>query len=98
MRYVAGFRKGIREAFENSQAIIDKFHEAVDKVRREEARKNALLKNSKYLWLKNDASLTEKQRVKRETLQKKHRKTARAYAMCVEMQETYAQSTDRDEA
>ena len=99
-----GFRKGIREAFENSQAIIDKFHvikhanEAVDKVRKEEARKNALLKNSKCLWLKNDANLTEKQRAKKETLQKKHLKTARAYAMRVEMQETYAQSADRDEA
>ena len=33
-----------------------------------EAKENALLKNSKYLWLKNDANLTEKQREKKETL------------------------------
>ena len=62
-----GFRKGIRESFKNSQTIIDKFHvikyanEAVDKARRMEAKKNVLLKNSKYLWLKNDVNLAEKQ-------------------------------------
>ena len=33
-----------------------------------EAKENALLKNSKYLWSKNDANLTEKQREKKETL------------------------------
>ena len=54
-----GFRKGIQESFENSQTVIDKFHvikhanEAVDKVRKMEAKENVLLKNSKYLWLKN---------------------------------------------
>ena len=99
-----GFRKGIQESFENSQTIIDKFHvikhanEAVDKVRKMEAKENVLLKNSKYLWLKNDANLTEKQREKKETLQKKHLKTARACAMRIELQEIYEQSVHRDEA
>ena len=69
-----GFRKGIQESFENSRTIIDKFHvikhanEAVDKVRKMEAKENVLLKNSKYLWLKNDANLTKKQREKKEPL------------------------------
>ena len=70
--------------------IEPKFHaikhanEAVDKVRKAEAKQNAMLKNSKYLWLKNEANLTESRRAKKETLQKKHLKTARAYAMRVE--------------
>ena len=99
-----GFRKGIRETFENSKTVIDKFHvikhanEAVDKVRKAEAKQNALLKNSKYLWLKNEANLTESRRAKKETLQKKHLKTARAYAMRVEMQEIYMQALNRDDA
>ena len=99
-----GFRKGIRESFENSQTIIDKFHvikhanEAMDKVRKMEAKENVLLENSKYLWLKNDANLTEKQRQKKEALQKKPLKTARACAMRIELQEIYEQSTHRDEA
>ena len=99
-----GFRKGIRETFENSKTVIDKFHaikhanEAVDKVRKAEAKQNAMLKNSKYLWLKNEANLTESRRAKKETLQKKHLKTARAYAMRVEMQEIYMQALNRDDA
>lgn len=60
--------------------------------------REALLKNSKYLWLKNEANLTESQRAKKETLQKKHLKTARAYAMRVEMQEIYVQALNRDDA
>ena len=63
-----------------------------------EAKENVLLKNSKYLWLKNDANLTEKQREKKETLQKKHLKTARACAMRIELQKIYEQSIHRDEA
>ena len=99
-----GFRKGIRETFENSKTVIDKFHaikhanEAVDKVRKAEVKQNAMLKNSKYLWLKNEANLTESRRAKKETLQKKHLKTARAYAMRVEMQEIYMQALNRDDA
>ena len=70
----------------------------MDKVRKMEAKENVLLKNSKYLRLKNDANLTEKQREKKETLQKKHLKTARACAMRIELQEIYEQSVHRDEA
>lgn len=62
-----GFKKGIHECFANSNTIIDKFHvikhanEAVDAVRKAEARDNVLLKKTKYLWLKNDVNLTEHQ-------------------------------------
>lgn len=62
-----GFRKGIKDNFPNSKTIIDKFHvikhanEAVDKVRKEEDKVNESLKGTKYLWLKNDANLTDKQ-------------------------------------
>lgn len=59
-----GFAKGIRERLPNAARIIDKFHvikhanEAVDKVRKQEARGNALLKRTKYLWLRNESNLT----------------------------------------
>lgn len=78
--------------------VIKHANEAVDKVRKMEAKENVLLKNSKYLWLKNDANLAEKQQEKKETLQKKHLKTARACAMRIELQEIYEQSVHRDEA
>lgn len=103
-----GFKKGIEKNFPNGHTVIDKFHvikhmnEALDKVRREEADsdtyKRFLLKKTKYLWLKNDVNLTEKQRDKKETLLHKHLKTARAYAMKLALQDIYDQAISRTEA
>lgn len=103
-----GFKKGINEHFTNSSTVIDKFHvikhinEAVDGVRREEQRQGPwykyLLNKTKYLWLKNDANLTEKQHERKESLLKKRLKTARAYTMRVTLQDIYELSTNRTEA
>ncbi len=99
-----GFKKGIEQNFINSEMIIDKFHvikhanEAVDKVRKSEVKNNDLLKKTKYLWLKNDKNLTEKQHELKESLMKKHLKTARAYAMRVELQDIYENAKTRTEA
>ena len=99
-----GFKKGIEEHFPNSAMVIDKFHvikhanEAVDAVRKEEVKNNQDLKKTKYLWLKNENHLSEKQRAKKKALMKKHLKTARAYSMRVELQEIYEQSGNRAEA
>lgn len=99
-----GFKKGIREQFPMSTTIIDKFHvikhanEAVDKVRIEEAKSNAILKNTKYIWLKNDENLTEKQKERKLTLQNLHLKTARAYSMRVELQDIYDTSFSKEVA
>lgn len=68
------FIKGVREQLPNAKITFDKFHilkiinEAVDAVRREEAKTNPLLTNSRYVFLKNEANLTEKQREKKEEL------------------------------
>ena len=101
-----GFRKGISENFPNSKTIIDKFHvikhanEAVDQVRKVESKTDASLKKTKYLWLKNDDNLTDKQRARKEDLLKstRHLKTARAYAMRVELQDIYKQCWDKETA
>jgi len=68
------FIKGVREQLPNAQVTFDKFHimkiinEGVDKVRREEARTNPLLKGARYAVLKNDANLTAKQKEMKEVL------------------------------
>lgn len=99
-----GFKKGIKDNFQNSQTIIDKFHvikhlnEGVDKVRKEESKGNSLLKKTKYLWLSNDSRLSEKQLAKKESLMKMRLKTARAYAMRVTMQDIYESCLTRSEA
>ena len=65
------FIKGVKDALPEAQITFDKFHilkiinEAVDKVRQEEALTNPLLKKTRYIWLKNDANLTTKERAKK---------------------------------
>ena len=103
-----GFKKGINEHFVNSSTVIDKFHvikhinEALDEVRRDEVKQGPwykyLLNKSKYLWLKNDINLTDKQRERKSSLLKKRLKTARAYAMRVTLQDIYELSSNREEA
>lgn len=68
------FIKGVNENLPNAEITFDKFHilkiinEAVDEVRREEAKTNPLLKKTRYIFLKNETSLTDKQRAKKEEL------------------------------
>ena len=69
------FIKGVKERLPNAMITFDKFHilkiinEAVDAVRREEAKTNPLLKNTRYIFLKNHDNLTNWQRQKKEELQ-----------------------------
>jgi len=68
------FIKGVREELPNAQITFDKFHimkiinGGVDKVRREEAKTNPLLKGMRYTVLKNDTNLTVKQTASKEVL------------------------------
>ena len=99
-----GFKAGIKAHFPNAVSIIDKFHviklanKAIDEVRREEAKENAFLKNTRYIWLHNDDTLTEKQLLKKQKLLRKHLKTGRACMMREELQSIYATSMNREEA
>jgi transposase len=69
------FIKGVTDHLPNAKITFDKFHilkiinEAVDEVRREEAKTNPLLKGARYVFLKNDANLTAKQRQQKQELQ-----------------------------
>ena len=99
-----GFRKGIREHLPNAQRIIDKFHvvkhanEAVDKVRKAEGRSNPLLKRTKYLWLRNEESLTELQVETKRNLTRQRLKTGRACRMREVLQDIYADGSTSSEA
>ena len=99
-----GFRKGIREHLPHARRIVDKFHvvkhanEAVDKVRKTEGRSNPLLKRTKYLWLRNEASLTEPQLETKRNLTRQRLKTGRACRMREVLQDIYADSPTPSEA
>ena len=69
------FITGVRENLSYAEITFDKFHiinlinEAVDKVIKEEAQTNPILKGSRYALLKNIANMTIKQKNIRENLQ-----------------------------
>jgi transposase len=79
------FISGIENYFPNASITFDKFHvmklinKAIDKVRREEQSHNALLKKTRYVWLKNPENLTFKQNETFRSLKDLRLKTLRAY-------------------
>jgi transposase len=82
----------IRECAPQATLVFDKFHivrhlmEAVDQVRRDEIREKGkehkdLMKDSRYIWLKNPWNLTSKQRTKLSSLERMNLKINRAYLL-----------------
>lgn len=74
-----------KEELANAKVCYDKFHlikylnQAVDQVRRQEAKTQEELKNTKYIWLKDKINLTEKQRITFEAINETNYQTAKAY-------------------
>ena len=99
-----GFRKDIREHLPHARRIVDRFHvarhanEAVDKVRKTEGRSNPLLKRTKYLWLRNEESLTELQVETKRNLTRQRLKTGRACRMREVLQDIHTDSRTPSEA
>jgi transposase len=79
------FIAGTAAHLPQAEITFDRFHivkilnEAVDAVRRDEQKSRPELKRSRYLWLKNETSLSSSQRERRDSLAKSHLKTARAW-------------------
>ena len=98
------FIKGVREALPSAEITFDKFHiikiinEAVDKVRREEAKTNPLLKGARYALLKNESNLTAKQKTLRENLSlpSLNLKSVRALQIRETFQQLYTAATRED--
>ena len=69
------FIKGVKDKLPEAKITFDKFHiikilnEAVGQVRRMAVKENPLLKGTRYIFLKNDTSLTQTQRDKKAALQ-----------------------------
>ncbi len=95
------FSSGVSEEMPQATQTIDRFHvmqlfsRATDRVRcrerRESDEKREALKRTKYVWLKREGSLTERQREVRERLapNRSHLKTARACQMTEAMRDVY---------
>ena len=79
-----GFARGIRERLPHAHGIIDRFHvikhanEAVDKVGKAEAGDRPVPRNTKYVWLRNEAGLADPRLEVKRNLARQRLKTARA--------------------
>jgi transposase len=75
----------IKGKMPNAEIVHDRFHlikylnDAIDKVRKREVKKESELKNSKYVLLKNECNLTEKQRIKFEAIRDANYEVSKAW-------------------
>ena len=93
----AAYIRGVTDNLTEAEITFDKFHavklvnDAVDKVRRAESKGRPELKRSRYLWLRNEPSLSAESRAQLAALTRLHLKTARAYRIRLAFQEVYNQ-------
>lgn len=72
------FIKGVKDNLTEAKITFDRFHvmkiigKAVNEVRKQEAITQSVLKDTRYVFLKNEKNLTEKQRQKRQELSMSH--------------------------
>ena len=98
------FIKGVGESLPKAAITFDKFHavkiinDAVEKVRRAEQKSQSLLRGTRYIWLRNPANLSARQRATLEGLPTRHLKTARAYQIRLAFQDLYDQPSVQDGA
>ncbi len=91
------FIKGVADNLPKAAITFDKFHavkiinEAVDQVRRDEQKTQGALRGTRYIWLRNPANLSERQKATLESLPTQHLKTARAYQIRLAFQDLYQQ-------
>jgi len=77
----------VAEKMPQADIVFDRFHiakkmnESVDAVRKQDRKAYSELKNSRYLWLKNNASLSETQRTELESLSKACPNIGKAYRL-----------------
>ena len=83
----AAFISGAERYFPQAEITFDKFHvmqaasQALDEVRRREARQRPDLKGTRYIWLHGHDTLSDEQRASLRQLKRSHLKTARAHAL-----------------
>ena len=94
----------IKECAPQATLVFDKFHivrhlmEAVDQVRRDEIREKGkehkdLMKDSRYIWLKNPWNLTPKQRTRLSSLEHMNLKINRAYLLKERFRDVWSYKT-----
>jgi transposase len=92
----AAFEAGIKQNFPNAEITFDKFHviklanEAVDEVRRQEARNNFQIKGRRYIFLKNVDNLTLEEKQALSQLEAQNLDTTQAMQIRMNLQQLFA--------
>lgn len=95
------FIKGIQEKFPGAALTFDRFHviglatKAIEKVRRDEQKTQPALKDTRFLWLKNEAELTKEEQTVFQAAKAVAKQTSRAHGYKEMLRELYKQP-DRD--
>ncbi|TAK81874.1 MAG: ISL3 family transposase [Aquabacterium sp.] len=93
------FIKGVKTVFPQASITFDRFHimklvnEAVDSVRRAEAKMQPALKGARFALLKNETKLTSQQKKKRAYISQLNLKTSRALRLKETFQAIYQADT-----
>src|SRR6202451_2876395 len=91
----AAFEAGMRETFPNAKITFDKFHviklanEAVDEVRRQEAKDNFQIKGRRYIFLKNVDRLTAEEKQALSELEAQNLDTVQAMQIRMNLQQLF---------
>lgn len=97
----AAFIAGVRANLPNARITFDRFHvmklvnEAVDEVRRQESRRDPLLKGTRYIWLKNAENLTQDQASRLAALEGANLDTMQAYQIRMNLQQVFRMGSVR---
>src|SRR5208337_4894554 len=92
----AAFEAGIKANFDNAEITFDKFHviqlanEAVDEVRRQEAKNNFQIKGRRYIFLKNVDHLTQEEKETLSRLEAQNLDTIQAMQIRMNLQQLFA--------
>jgi transposase len=93
------FIAGTAESLSNAAVTFDRFHavkiinQAVDQVRRAEQKVEPTLKGTRYIWLRNPDTMSDRQRATLGSLPAQTLKTARAYHIRLGFQDLYRQDS-----
>ncbi len=93
------FIKGVADNLPKAAITFDKFHavkiinEAVDQAPRAEQKTQGAPRGTRYIWLRNPANLSKRQKATLDSLPTHHLKTARAYQIRLAFQDLYLQSS-----
>lgn len=93
-----------KEKLPGAEIVHDRFHlvkylnDAIDKVRKREVKTNEELRNSRYILLKNEENLTEKQRIKFDAIRQTNYEVSKAWEIKENFKDLFNKENNKEGA